>query len=108
MVLGGLEEPLDVGVEPEDRRAVSRRIAAQPLEDACAVVQSVRENVHFCIVPRDELAVEPDVFGRCEPHGRQYYYRAPPAPPARLPAMLRVSSATCYIRQVLLELGHPI
>jgi hypothetical protein len=31
-------------------------------------MQAVSENMHFGVVPRDELAVEPDVFSRSEPH----------------------------------------
>src|SRR5579862_1281088 len=59
-------------IQPEHCRAVVGRIAAQPFEDARAVVQSVCEDVHFGVVPGNEPAVEPDVLGRCETHGGQY------------------------------------
>src|SRR5262249_4588050 len=66
--LARLVETLEVRVEPEDGRAVSRRVGLHPFEDTRAVLQPVRENVHFRIVPRDQFAVEPNRFGRSESH----------------------------------------
>ena len=63
-----LVEAAQVGVEPEDGRAVGGLVGAHPLEDAGAVMQTVGQDVHLRLVPGHELAVEPDFFGRCEPH----------------------------------------
>src|SRR4051794_13412963 len=58
--LGRLREPVQVVLVAEDRRADLRVVAADSLEDAGAVVQPVREDVHVRLVPGDELAVLPD------------------------------------------------
>ena len=47
----------------EDRRAALGLVAADPLEDAGAVVEAVAENVDLGVVPGDELAVHPDPLG---------------------------------------------
>ena len=44
----------------EDRRAVLGLVAADPLEDAGAVVQPMRQDVDLGVLPGDELAVVPD------------------------------------------------
>ena len=44
-------------------RALGRLVAADPLEDAGAVVQAVCADVHLGIRPVDELAVHPDRLG---------------------------------------------
>jgi len=41
----------------EDRRPAIGLIAADPFEDACAVVQAVREDVNLGVLPGDELPV---------------------------------------------------
>jgi len=59
----GVEEPVDVLLQPEDRGfAVLRPVAADPLEDADAVVQRVGEDVDLRLVPVHELAVHPDLL----------------------------------------------
>src|SRR4029077_18225127 len=66
--LGRLVEALEVRVQPENRRAVVGRVRFHPLEDAGAVLQSVREHVHFRVAPGYEFAVEPDCFSWCKTH----------------------------------------
>ena len=44
----------------EDRRAALGLVAADPLEDAGAVVQAVAEHVHLGVLPAHELAVVPN------------------------------------------------
>jgi hypothetical protein len=48
-------QPLDVLAEAEDRRSVLARIAADPLEDAGAVMEGVRRDVNARVSPWDEL-----------------------------------------------------
>ena len=50
-------------VQPEDRGPLRRVVAADPLEDAGAVVEAVRADVDARVVPVDELAVHPDLLG---------------------------------------------
>src|SRR5579864_2768265 len=59
-----------MAVQPEDGGSVSGGVAAHAFEDTGAVVESVRQHVHVCIVPVDELPVEPDFFGLCKTHRR--------------------------------------
>src|ERR671937_3281380 len=54
--------------EPEDRGPVRGLVGPDPLEDAGAVVQPVGGDVHARVLPRDELAVHPDLLGLT--HGR--------------------------------------
>ena len=66
----------------EDRRAALGLIAADPLEDAGAVVQAVAEHVDLGVLPGDELAVVPNQFGLLHvgevcPMGRRASSRAP-------------------------------
>src|SRR5262249_694535 len=76
-----LEESLHVRVEAEHGGTVGGRIAARPFEDARAVVQPVREDMHLCIVPVDERAVEPDFFALAEaPSPINISSRPPPGP----------------------------
>ena len=65
---GGLVEALQVRVEPEDSRAVGGRVRLHPLEDAGAVLQAVRQHVHFCVAPGNQRAVEPDCLGWRKAH----------------------------------------
>ena len=56
-----LEQPVDVLLVAEDRRALRLGVvAADALEDAGPVVQAVRQHVDLRVLPRDELAVHPD------------------------------------------------
>ena len=56
-------QALEVLVEAEDRRSLRGVVAADPLEDAGAVVQSVHADVDLRVGPVDELAVHPDLLG---------------------------------------------
>jgi hypothetical protein len=67
--LGRLGEPLEVLLAAEDRRAALGLVAADPLEHARAVVESVGEDVRGRLLPGDELAVLPDQF--CLFHSRE-------------------------------------
>ena len=67
--LGRGEQPVDVVGEPEHGHPAARRIGADALEHARAVVQRVGEHVDAGLVPVDELAVEPDLLGRGDGHG---------------------------------------
>ena len=55
-------------VQPEDGRAVGGRVRPHPLEDAGAVLEAVRQHVHFCVAPGDEFSVEPDFLSWREAH----------------------------------------
>src|SRR5204863_4093855 len=61
--LGRVRETLEVVVKPEDRRPLRRVVAADPLEDAGSIVESVRADVDLRVVPVDQLAVHPDLLG---------------------------------------------
>ena len=57
------EEPIDVLMQPEDRRpAVAPLVATDAFEHAETVVQRVRQHVDLGGVPGHQLAVEPDVL----------------------------------------------
>ncbi len=56
-------EALKVLVQAEDRRPFRCLVAADPFEDAGAVVQPVHADVDLRVGPVDELAVHPDLFG---------------------------------------------
>ena len=58
-----------MAVEAKHRHALGRLIRPHPLEDTGSVVETVRKHVHFCVVPRHELPVEPDLLRRLESHG---------------------------------------
>src|SRR5262249_467684 len=62
--LGGVEQPPSVLREAKDRRTAGLGlIAANPLEDADAIVKRMREHVNFGIAPVDEPSVHPDLLG---------------------------------------------
>src|SRR5262249_47954974 len=73
--LGGLREPIEVVLMAKDRRPALGVVAADPLEDPCAVVEPVREHVHIRLVPPDELAVLPDQLRLL--HESRKYERCP-------------------------------
>ena len=56
-------EPDQMVAEAEDCRAARGVVAADALEDAGAVVEAVRADVHGGVRPVDELAVHPDLLG---------------------------------------------
>ena len=58
--LGRLEEPVDVVLVAEHRRAALGLVGADALEDAGAVVERVGQYVDLRVLPGDELAVHPD------------------------------------------------
>ena len=66
--LGAGEHAVDVVREPEHGCAARRRIGADALEHAAAVVQRVREDVDLGVVPVDELAIHPDLLDLVERH----------------------------------------
>jgi hypothetical protein len=53
-------QALQVLAVAEDRGTDLGVVAADPLEDARAVVQSVGEHVNLRVLPGDELPVHPD------------------------------------------------
>jgi hypothetical protein len=55
-----VREPIEVLAVAEDRRPAVGVIAADALEDPCAVVEPVAEYVDLGVVPCHELAVHPD------------------------------------------------
>src|SRR4029077_2772908 len=57
-------QPLQVRVQAEHGRALGRRVGADSLEHARAVVQRVRQDVDLGIVPRYETPVTPDLLRR--------------------------------------------
>ena len=61
---GRVVQALHVVGQPEDRGPLRRVVAADPLEHAGAVVQTVGTYVDASVVPVDELAVHPDLLGR--------------------------------------------
>jgi hypothetical protein len=65
----GVEEALHVLGEAEDCGAVGLGITADALKDGGAVVDDVAHDVDVGLLPGDELAVVPDVFGGLDRHG---------------------------------------
>ena len=59
--VGAAVQPLDVLGQAEHRRALRRRIRADALEHAGAVVQRVSKDVNLGLVPIDEVSVHPDL-----------------------------------------------
>src|ERR1044072_6706613 len=57
-----VEEALHVLAQAEDGGAAPRLVAAYALEDGRAVVEDVRHDGDARVVPRDELAVVPDLL----------------------------------------------
>src|SRR5262249_25217936 len=55
-------EPLEVRPQPEYRRPVRRLVAANALEDAAAIVQSMGRNVQRGVLPPDRPPVHPDPY----------------------------------------------
>jgi hypothetical protein len=66
-------EALHVGREPEDGRPRGGGVGPDALEDARAVVEGVGEHVDLGVGPVDELAVHPDLLGRCDRHGARSF-----------------------------------
>src|SRR5262249_23592665 len=96
-----VEQAFDVLGQPEHRGPARRLVSADPLEDARAVVQRVREDVDLGVFPRDELAVEPDLLGRGDRHCQLLAQRAPQmAAPicAVVPSLSSVCSTAFRIR----------
>src|SRR5947199_8901463 len=60
---GRAEQPVEVVVVAEDRRAELGVVGADALEDAGAVVEAVREYVDLGVLPGDEVSVHPDEVG---------------------------------------------
>src|SRR5205814_5863202 len=56
-------EPLQVVRQPEDGGAVRRLVSPDSLEYARAVVEPVGTDMDPRVVPRDQLAVHPDLLG---------------------------------------------
>jgi hypothetical protein len=48
-------------MEPEYRGALWGVVCADALEDACAIVEGVGEEMDIGVIPGDELAIAPDV-----------------------------------------------
>src|SRR5690606_22143422 len=67
---GRVEEPPDMGVDPEAGRPPPRLVAARALEDAAAVMYDVGGDVDGGLRPVDERAIHPDLAGARERHGR--------------------------------------
>jgi hypothetical protein len=67
--LGPGDQPVDVLLEPEDRRPARRRVHADPLEDRRAVVQRVRERMEMQLVIVEELTILPHGGGGPGDHG---------------------------------------
>ena len=66
-----LEQPIDVVVQAEDRRALRRGVGADALEHGRAVVQRVAGDVGGGRMPRHEPAVVPDPRGGLHRHDRR-------------------------------------
>ncbi len=56
----------------EDRGTLGRGVATNAFKHAAPIVQRVGKHVNLRVVPIDELAVEPDLFG-CLNHPRVPY-----------------------------------
>ena len=67
--LRGPEEPVEMVVEPEDRRSAGRVVATFTLEDAGAVVKGVREDGDLRVREIHQLPVHPDLLDVLEAHG---------------------------------------
>ena len=58
--LGRIEQPVDVGVQPEDGGALPGVVGAQALEHAGSVMHHVGQDVDVGLLPIHHFAVEPD------------------------------------------------
>src|SRR5262249_24965824 len=65
--LGRIHHAADVLTKTEDGRTGRRRVAADAFKYGASVVNHVRKNVNFRVLPSDEAAVMPDFLG-----GRQH------------------------------------
>ncbi len=66
--LGRPEQAVEMVVEPEDRGAARRVVAALAFEDAGAVVQRMREHVNLRVREVHQLPVHPDLLDGFEAH----------------------------------------
>src|SRR5262249_30371829 len=67
---GGVDEPLHMFAEAEDRWALRSLVAADAFEDGGAVADDVRKDVELGIVPVDPFPVVPDLLGGLNRHSR--------------------------------------
>ena len=67
--LGRVQQPLHVLRQAEDRRALRLPVAANSLEHARAVVDHVAHHVNRGLLPRNQVAVVPDLLSRLDGHG---------------------------------------
>jgi hypothetical protein len=58
--LGGIQKPLHVLFQAEDRRPTLRVVASDTFEDARTVVENMRHHMHARVVPLNELAIMPN------------------------------------------------
>ena len=56
-----VEQTIDVRFETERSRPHRRLVTPHPFENRCSVVNDMRANVKFGIVPVDELPIHPDL-----------------------------------------------
>ena len=61
--MGAAEQTLDVLGEAENRRALRRFVGANSFEDSGAVMQGVGQHVYLCLIPIDQFAVHPNLWG---------------------------------------------
>ena len=61
--VSGIQQPLHVIAQAENRRAFFCVVAANTFEDGRAVADHVRKNVQLGVVPVDEFPVMPNLFG---------------------------------------------
>src|ERR1700722_8781557 len=66
--LGGVEQPLHVLVGAENRRPGRQFVTADAFEDRRAVMHDMRHHVDGCVVPVNQLAIVPDLFGLLNRH----------------------------------------
>src|SRR5262249_582208 len=66
--LGGIDEPLRVLLRAEDAGTLPCLVATHALENHGTVIHDGRHDVDLGVVPGNELAVMPDLFGRNQRH----------------------------------------
>ena len=66
--LGRIDQPLHVLDGAEDGRAGGQLVAPYAFKDRRTVVDDVRHHVELGVIPVDEFAVVPDLFGLVDCH----------------------------------------